>query len=482
MLRAVPRVSSLGGLVLLLAACAGESAPSAVSPTATLVPAGTESPVPMGAAPERIVITAGEPVTAPGAVLYVDLETGAVEGWVLPSRPDDASVSPDGRHILYPEPGDARDRARNPTWRLLDTLEGTVCEVKGVSGWAGWFSPDGQRFLVDTPEGVATLATDHCGSQAEPLGLPGDVQLGGTGAALPADVWWAPDGQALLVWPYPARIQTDGPVPRPVYVIAQGAEAPLKIDIGEGPWSPGTHPLEWSPDSSRLAVTRDAEVRVLDRDGRVMWSTSLPGSSVGNVRWSPDARLISVHVVRLRGYPEWPSDVGPPSVYILEADTGTVRFRLPGASACWGSVWTADGRSLIVQGQRAQQHGHFVVTADGSSVHRLESADAAFFVEASPVDPERAAFLGRRVLADGRVGGVSGPVTAIDLPSDRATPVVEINPEAQAPGWDPLHRLPRWLADGRLVFFTGHGGHGGCEMGPGRPDLKAEFPPFGDAQ
>jgi Tol biopolymer transport system component len=167
-----------------------------------------------------------------------------------------------------------------------------------------------------------------------------------------------------------------------------------------------------------------------------------------------------------------------PAVYVLDAGTGAILFRLWGASACWGEVWTADGRSLIVEGQRSEEYGWFVVTADGTSVRRLEAADGTFFVEPSARDPDVAAFLGRRTYPGGEVGSVEGPLMTVDLDTGQAAPVVGISLKDRSPGWDPAHPLPRWLSDGRLVFFTGTEGHEGCEMGPRLPELEVQFPPF----
>jgi hypothetical protein len=167
-----------------------------------------------------------------------------------------------------------------------------------------------------------------------------------------------------------------------------------------------------------------------------------------------------------------------PAVYVLDARTGAILFRLWGASACWGEVWTADGGSLIVAGQRADHFGWFIVTADGASVRRLDEADGAFFVEPSPTDASIAAFLGRPTYPDGNVGPVGGPLMSLDVGSETATPVLYFSPGVQSPGWDPVHAPPRWLSDGRVVLLTGDGGHGGCEMGPRRPELEVQFPPF----
>jgi len=476
--RGHPQVLLLIALGLSLGmACGGghASAPSGSSPTALSAPVDTaaassptgSSPTASKVTPRHIVLSPGQPITTEGGVFYVDLETGATEGWELGiDIAPLAQVSPDGRYILYGQ-----------HQNLFDTTTGAVCELEGASGWATAFSPDGRYFLVQTPTGMEKRTSDSCGRESERLGVPlqGQGWVGGTW--IHPGVAWSPDGEALVIWAYadPAPGQASGA--QYVYLVSPELDKPTIVQVGDG--RRASLPVAWSPDGRRFALASGTTLATVDLRGQALWSTVLPGSSLANVRWSPDGRFVSVHAFPLPE--EIEGQVYPgrnDAVYVLDADTGAIRFRLWGASACWGEVWAADGHSLIVRGQRADDFGWFVVTADGASVRRLDAADAAFFVEPSPTNPRIAAFLGPHKYGDGQSGGVQGPLMVLDLEGGLATPIVDVSAEAEVPGWDPVHPLRRWLSDGRLVFFTGVEGHGGCEMGPRLPELEVQFPPF----
>jgi dipeptidyl aminopeptidase/acylaminoacyl peptidase len=305
--------------------------------------------------------------------------------------------------------------------------------------------------------------------------LQGQGWVGKT--SIHASAAWSSSGEALVIWAYSDPTPDEPQGGQHVYLVSPRLDSPAAVHVGDNQRSLG--PVAWSPDGERFALASGTTLAAVDLRGQVLWSTDIPGSSIANVRWSPDGHSISVHAFPLaeeidgRLYPG-----RNPAVYVLDARTDAIDFRLWGASACWGEVWTADGRSLIVAGQRSDEFGWFVVTADGTSVRRLDAADGAFFVEPSPTNPGIAAFLGRPTYPNGNVGPVEGPLMSLDLRSGAAKPVLYASPEAQPPEWDPAHSPRRWLSDGRLVFFTGDGGHGGCEMGPRRPNLEVQFPPF----
>jgi len=462
------------GVALGMACGGGQASPPSGSSPAALSDSVDTAAVPSPApptptvstlTPRHIVIEPGQPITTEGAVFYVDLETGATEGWELGiDIAPLAQVSPDGRYILYGQ-------------HLLDTTTGAVCQLEGASGWASAFSPDGRYFLVQTPAGMEKRTSESCGRQSEPLGVPlqGQGWVGKTsfhpGAA------WSPSGDALVIWAYPDATTGYPSGAQSVYLVSPELDKPTIVQVGDG--QRASLPVAWSPAGERFALASGTTLAAVDLRGQLLWSTDIPGSSLANVRWSPDGRFVSVHAFPLPE--EIEGQVYPgrnDAVYVLDAGTGAIRFRLWGASACWGEVWTADGHSLIVRGQRADDFGWFVVTADGASVRRLEAADGAFFVEPSPRDLDVAAFLGRPTYPGGQVGGVQGPLMVLDLESGLAVPVLDISLENRSPGWDPAHSLPRWLSDGRLVFFTGIEGHGGCEMGPRLPELEVQVPPF----
>ena len=462
------------GLALAVACGGGQgNAPSSSSPTAMSTPVDTAAvpspaaPTPTGSnvTPRHIVLNPGEPVTTVGVLFYVDLATGVTEGWELgEDSVVRAELSPDGRYILYEQ-------------HLLDTTTGAVCELEGASEWASAFSPDGRYFLVETPAGMEKRTSDTCGRERQPLRVPlqGQGWVGKT--SIHASAAWSPSGEALVVWAYSDPTPGEPQGGQHVYLVSPRMDSPAAVHVGDG--QPSLGPVAWSPDRERFALASGTTLAAVDLRGQVLWSTNIPGSAIANVRWSPDGRSISVHAFPLPEEIEGREYPGRnPAVYVLDAGTGAILFRLWGASACWGEVWTADGRSLIVEGQRSEEYGWFVVTADGTSVRRLDAADAAFFVEPSPMNPSIAAFLGRLTYPDGNVGAVEGPLMSLDLGSGTAQPVLYFSPEVQSPQWDPAHSPPRWLSDGRLVLFTGDGGHGGCEMGPRRPELEVQLPPF----
>lgn len=177
------------------------TAPHAATAVSSPAPTATASPLTSTSA-RRVTFEPGQLVDVRPGIFFVDIATGAIEGWQLPFNPYDANrvaaaqISPDGRFILYPAAGDAADWR---DWTLLDTREGKTCVLPDVLRWAGAFSPDGQTFLADTAQGIARFGS-VCGSNPQPLSLQTDEQLGYAS--------WSPNGRALLV-------VTEHPAPNP---------------------------------------------------------------------------------------------------------------------------------------------------------------------------------------------------------------------------------------------------------------------------
>jgi len=158
------------------------------SPTATAPPTAVATPSPTRASPRRVTFKPGQVVDVKPGIFFTDITTGAIEGWQLPldatghdwaNQVAMASISPDGRFILYPAAGTRgnwgvwnppeRDAHRTAPvlaagtlgnwreWGLLDTQTGKTCTLPDVRDWAGAFSPDGQTFLANTAHGIARL-------------------------------------------------------------------------------------------------------------------------------------------------------------------------------------------------------------------------------------------------------------------------------------------------------------------------------------
>ncbi|MDP2953407.1 MAG: hypothetical protein Q8O76_08850, partial [Chloroflexota bacterium] len=285
----------------------------------------------------------------------------------------------------------------------------------------------------------------------------------GQGQPAPSD--WSPDGKALLIVTH--RNLPDSKTGWLVtsYLISPALKNPVVVDQGPG----GPFPSTWSPDGALVVVakTSGGQIQVVNQAGRVLWATSLGVSTVWNRGWSPGGGSI---IIQANIYAR--DGISGPYAYVLDAATGTTRFRVAEATAACDQTWTADGSHFLVWNNHNPGSPHYLIAADGSSLRRIDPDPRGYaaYLGLSPKEANRA------VVHQWGPGPVSDSLKIMDLATGQLTPLVSAAPTATL-GWDSQHPSRRWLSDGRLVFSTPHGGHGGCGRETAS-ELRVEFPPF----
>ena len=115
---------------------------------------------------------------------------------------------------------------------------------------------------------------------------------------------------------------------------------------------------QWSPDGSRLAITRKADIVIADlRTNTLTTLVSLPGIEVYGAQWSPDGKKILFMYVK--------EYLGPAALYVADAETG--EFAL--LNSLWGTgyAWSPDSSRI------AFSYGGLYVTEVGVTTKRVFS-------------------------------------------------------------------------------------------------------------
>jgi Tol biopolymer transport system component len=229
---------------------------------------------------------------------------GAAETTHTAAAPARASGCPvDLRELVPPDPLDqGREvNANGPTW-----------------------SPDGRRlaFVAEGFDGVVVLTIEDCGVE----------EIRPEAKTVGAD-WpdWSPDGK-LIVFANSFGGAGDG-----LFVMRPDGSGVRRITEG-----PDFFPA-WSPDSRRIAFTRELVDEVEGTEDRNIWVVNADGTGLrrvtegawhGSADWSPDG--------------EW---------LVTDADTEVIRIRpdgsgrevlIPGDHGY--PSWSPDGRRLLVEG------------------------------------------------------------------------------------------------------------------------------------
>ncbi|HEX3324099.1 MAG TPA: hypothetical protein VHR65_03015 [Solirubrobacterales bacterium] len=184
------------------------------------------------------------------------------------------------------------------------------------------WSPDGYRIAYLDGEELRVVAGDGTGDR--PLARH-------VAAIAPA---WQPGGLRRLAFLDAAGrvevVQADSG--RPVFEVSPG---------------PGTIGLAWSADGARLLVVRRSGLRVLDRQGRLLWQAQAPsGMRVRAAALAPDGKRVTA-VLSTRS--------GAQSEVLLLGPGGEKRRLFDGLGRFGDVVYSPDGRWLLAAWRSADQ-------------------------------------------------------------------------------------------------------------------------------
>jgi len=337
-------------------------------------------------------------------------------------------ISPDGKSIAVVVT--RADFAKNkwiPELDLVDVATGALRPLthdrKGVSH-PRW-SPSGDR--------LAFLAVDGAGKDAQTqiFVLPmagGEAQRVTNAPSGVQHFAWRPDGKAFAFAaederPNKAEIEkgndlfevgsdslyvSEAPMPVHIWLVpAEGGEAKR---LTSGAWSlpealppsPPSSPLSWSPDGKSIAFVRvetphsgdsdAATVRVLDVETGAIRAVTGKPQFEGFPVFSPDGTKLSYWCPRDRD----PNNVN--DVYVAPAAGGEGTNLTKRIDRCfYASVWTPDGKALIVGGNDGTRTSIWRAPLDGPAT-RLDLGDVipawSFFVDVSVGADGAIAFVG----------------------------------------------------------------------------------------
>ena len=167
-------------------------------------------------------------------------------------------------------------------------------------------------------------------------------------------------------------------------------------------------------------------------------------------------------------------------MYILDAATGMIRFRVLGASAACGQMWTLDSQWFLVWSHAPIERPgqpYYLVAADGSAVRHLDDDPTGYAAYLNGLLPSDAS---RAVVHWGTDASGIDSLQVVDLKTGDKTPLVSSTVSSLGWGWNLPSR--RWLSDGRLVFTSPGGYSGFCIPDSGPSEFRVEFPPFPEVQ
>jgi hypothetical protein len=456
--RMIPRIIFVVVASALIAGC-GDSAtishtptaPSAATnPAATATSGGEDAPT-----PQHLKFAPGETIAADrrAGIFFLDPKSDAAEAWVVPAAtfpeldalPFSFTVggfSSDGGKVVYTCLEPKENSVPVPcgggaatVWYLLDTTTGERTRVETFSGSFLSISPNGKTLFGATADGLGLADVLHSGAP-RPVHLPP-----GTDISYP-HLNWSPGGARIVL--------TIGFEPS-TFLLNTATGSINALDsaaYGGG----------WSPDGARLSSWKqisegEGELRVLDRDGRLVWSKrAKSGGAAGT--WSADGALLYTEV---QDQPRAGDGFGAlDRVDILDSSTGATAYRIKGGFCPLG--WVGETHRLLTE---SYGFGEALVDLDA---HDLKLFDA--YAMPMPFDGNTA------IVFDGE------DFSSYDLTTGATKLIAHTT---VTPAWDTNHGA--LFAGNRLVFTALHGGHGGCGEGaspenPPQPELLAG--PFAD--
>jgi dipeptidyl aminopeptidase/acylaminoacyl peptidase len=234
---------------------------------------------------------------------------------------------------------------------------------------------EGDIYVQDCDGSHRRRLTEHRGSPHEPA--------------------WSPDGQRLVFNAKFAKLGQEESTPSSIYIINADGSNLTRLTPPEGPV--GDFFPTWSPDGSRIAFQRSADIFTIRPDGsdlvRVLYHRDLSGAGdpemyAGVPVWSPDSRRIAFVTFPADSAME-PPPPGPYEYrfYVVNADgTGLIQlasFKLEVPQWMWRYiVWSPDGRQVAFE-VTVDANGtmrHYQMNADGSGQPaEIESIPESWF-------------------------------------------------------------------------------------------------------
>jgi hypothetical protein len=213
--------------------------------------------------------------------------------------------------------------------------------------------PEGDEVLGTTADGPALVSVEHP-DQSRPVDVPADYQL-----FTPSAIWDRDGTHVIVSAVHHGTPQCgDSPWPLPQHACSGGLLLwqTLLIDRRSGDVTPlagvtRSSSFAWSPDGSMFLVAGarerpedGAELAVYSREGKLVWSQARP-AIFSNASWSPDGSSIAMQIL---SKPQMIASAM--RLDVLDAANGATRYRIVGAIACEGRIWTADSARLILLG------------------------------------------------------------------------------------------------------------------------------------
>jgi Tol biopolymer transport system component len=261
-------------------------------------------------------------------------------------KPDWAGDAPPIPTASVSLPPSATETPGVPNGSLLGTGLGSIA----VTWYHGFPDTDHDLALVSTDDGTVTPLT--------------------SGTRVDSQAAWSPDGSTIAFWSAP-REGTPGPG---IYTVpATGGEPTLLLETDLSVWS-----ISWSPQGDRIAFVgvnpvdgsqsdMPMAVYTMASDGSDLQQLTSEGQVMA-AAWSPDGTRLAI----TRSYAVGERKTGN-DIYVLDLETGEEQ-RLTNDGTAWKPSWSPDGTRIAFTSNDTgaiRDADLYVINADGSGRIRL---------------------------------------------------------------------------------------------------------------